>query len=501
MKSTLRTGLVLLVVVGAGATACTSILGGFDFNGKPVGETGGAASTSSSATAGSGGKGSTSSTTTTSSTSTSSSSGSGGSGGSTPAGVCTSMGSATTILSAADLGSNQVGDILLLVPDPTGGPEAALHIVASNSGSGTVILRTLIDQGSGNLGPVVVFGAMSDGGMGNGAFSPITASIVPGGPLMVHGNLFQSYMGVSATLGDLAFPLDASEEVQPMPAPTLTSWPTPDPCVNMGYFSHEAFSTPVNGVISYAVACGSGSSAASLWIGDSQSATTPTMVASGQKNDLLMNPTAYAVLGGQSFVTYAGNNGAMSGAFAYGTSAVALAHTFPFALVAGQGGFSTGLVPLPANDGFALFMVSVTPSLNSGSLWSGPVHPADYAGLGSTPPPTLHQLPSPANVGDLAPLIPSATDADTIYGAASTVSKTSVDLTWTLRDGTPLVLNQLVYSSANAMCTASDSCNTILAAAAAPLGAATVVVWTEQTSDTPPVTTVKATKLLCSMMP
>jgi hypothetical protein len=409
------------------------------------------------------------------------------------------MGSVMPILTAADLAGAQVGDILLLVPDPNGGPMGALHVIVSNSGSGNLVVRSMINQGSGNLGPVVTFGVNpGDGGSSNGAFSPTTASVTPGGQLTLHGNLFQQYMGVSAALGDLSFPLDSNEQVTAATPPTFTAWQTPDACVTNGYFAKQAFTPVTNGVTSYVAACADNSNAASLWMGDSQPTTTPTMLATGMKNDLLMNPTAYALVSGQSFITYSASSSTPTGAFAFGTTAAALTTPTSFALTAGQVGFSTGIVPLPANDGFALFMVSVTPNLAMGGLWDGPVHPADFTTLGSTPPPTLHKLATIGNIGDIAPIAPSASDATTIYSAASTISKTQVDFSWTLRDGTPLVLNQKVYSSANATCMSNDSCNTILAAGAAPLGLGTLVFWTEQTTDTPPVTTVNAVEFVCA---
>jgi hypothetical protein len=252
------------------------------------------------------------------------------------------------------------------------------------------------------------------------------------------------------------------------------------------------------GVVRYAAGC-SQQSNASLWLGNSDAATMPTLVASGMTTDMLMNPVMYGYVASEHFIVFRGATDFSTEGFGYGTTAAALGAAPPqlFNLVSGQIVQPFALVPTVAGDAFTLFAASVDPSLKSASIWAGVVAPSGFATLGQTSA-ALTQIYSTMNVPGVGFSNSVSTDAKSIYLAGASVDGTKVQLGWTRRDGTPLVMQQTVHTTTNPTCTAATNCNTVLTAAAAPLGISTLVVWVEQTPATPPQTTVYAVVLLCT---
>lgn len=217
----------------------------------------------------------------------------------------------------------------------------------------------------------------------------------------------------------------------------------------------------------------------------------------GLKSDTLMNPGLYAFVNGQHFVTFQAN-GFAAGAFAYGATPAAIASSFtPLNIVTGQASSAMGLVPSPANDAFTLFVASVDPGLANASIWAGSVTPAGFPSLAKTPPPVLTEIFSTTAVTSVGGVDDATSDASYIYGAGASFGQTDVLFTWTRRDGTPLVVEQQISTTANATCSANQTCNTIQAAAAASIGSTVLVAWTEQTATTPPTYLVNGLRLIC----
>jgi hypothetical protein len=401
-------------------------------------------------------------------------------------------------------------------------------VVASGQ-TGTVFARSLRLDNQTQLGPIVSFGAgMPNGmscsqqsdcmGMGptsciggkcvvaQNSFSPVAAWVSSGHSLNLQGRMAIPYGTQPAGVGELAFPLDPTrqEYVQPTPAPSYTPWPLSAECQTSA--NNIATTLPDNGVTHFAVTCNlmMGNNV-SLWVAASDGSLMPTKVGQGVNSDPQMNPAVYAYVGNQHFFGFqtGGGTGPGFGGYAYGSDPTTLLGSYTqFALVTGQFGLPLSLYPLPTNDGFAFFIASLDPSLSAASLWGGAVHPADYATLGATPPAALKSLVTVSSATDLSnksALQGPVADAKTLYMAAPTFGKTAVNLSWTRRDGTPLAMETPIYNSMNATCMASHTCNTILAASAAPISTGQVLVaWAEQTADNPPKYMVNGLSVLCS---
>jgi hypothetical protein len=499
-----------------GASACTAILGGFDFDGTGTG-TGGAGTTGTMSSSGA----------TTSTTA----SGTGGAEAGPPPPSCTGIGSTFSILAPTDFGANAT-DTLFVVADPGTGSGSVAHVVAASRNSGTLFARSVRLDNQTQLGPVVSFGAGMLSGMScsqpsdcmsmgpascvggkclvaQESFGAVAVWVSPGHSLNVQGHLATPLGTQAPGIGELAFPVDPTKQefVQATPAPSYTPWPTPSDCQAGGWPNTIVVTPPSNGVTRYGVTCslmGSGN-AASLWVAASDGSLALTKLGQGVGTDPQMNPAVYAYVGNQHFFGFqtGGGAGLGPGGYAYGSDpTMVLASYTKFALATGQYGLPMGLYPLPTNDGFAFFIASIDPGLAAASLWGGAVHPADYATLGQTPPPSLQSLVSVSSATDLSnksALQGPVPDAKTLYMAAPTFGKTAVNLSWTRRDGTPLALEAQIYSSMNATCMSSHTCNTVLAASAAPIGIGQVLVaWAEQTVDSPPKYTVNGLSVLCT---
>jgi hypothetical protein len=344
-----------------------------------------------------------------------------------------------------------------------------VHVFAG--GTATSLIRSVTDDTAEPLGNLVA----------ETGFAATAGSVMPGTQLYLLGNQFQ---GSNQGIGRLTIPVDPMLGVTGMPAPEFTEYPTP-----VDWFAPN-YGTPIfaqNGqVVHYVVACelSQPTNGASLWVGSSDG--PPAEVATGQRTDLLMNPLLYAYVNNASFVVFLGKGGKGPGvsAYAYG-SAADLSKTTPFALQANDVSVPFALVPSLANDGFALFLASVD-STTSVSIWGGTVHPAGFSSLGQTPPPALAQLASQFTASTFAALNGPTVDADTIYMAGPTFTSDGVNFSWTLRDGTPLLLEWPAYTTTS---------TTVIAAGAAPLGLFTLVVWMEYQGTT---FMVNAQKLFCT---
>jgi hypothetical protein len=399
--------------------------------------------------------------------------------------------------------------------------------VVGNGPTGTVWIRSVINQSSPPVGPVVTFAlGMSNGtsctqpsdchtGFANcvqgqcivtsGGFNPVGAVVVPGTSIMLEGRLPGAYGTQAPGLGALTFPIGATmeEAVQPTASPAFTPWPTPADCQQGNGFPGNIAVTPPDGsgLVRYVTACRVNTpvNGATLWVGGSDATMPPVQVATGTRSDTLMNPQVYAYLANEHFIGFTANSGIASGAYAFGSDPTQLAASLAnLTLSSNQAGIPMALVPDPANDGFAFFAASVDPTLLGGSLWSGTVHPADYSSLKQTPPPMLAQFYSATTITTVSGVDNPTVDAKSIYSAGASFDGTTVNLNWFRRDGTPLVVQQQLYSSTNATCTTTHTCNTVMAAAVAPLGSFVVAVWSEQTTGSNPTYSVSGLKMLCS---
>jgi hypothetical protein len=412
-------------------------------------------------------------------------------------------------MSTAELGTNTLSGSLLLVPDPgPAGGHAAVHVATFTEPSSTWFLRSVKDAVGGNpLGPLLTLGAptpcLTNGDCEVGVcnetkghcapegFLATAGWVTPGSSLVLQGLLSDTVVSVPPGFAEALFILSPADETVQMAAPHLTGWPTPPDCtqgvgvVNDLYIWGHA---PAR----YVASCNlnSGSSfpyAASLWIGSNASPSIPVKVATGGTTDLLMNPSGYAFVNEQHFVAFGGKPATASavgmGAFAYGPDAGMLQSTTPFTIVPNVGTMPMGLSPLATNDGFVLFIAAVDMALGNGSLWAGPVRTADFPGLAQTPPPTLKKvLSSPmANVNN------PAVSPQGIVSAGATLDGATVELSWFDANGAPLVPEMEVYTAAIG--------TSVKAAAAAPLGSATLVVWSETSGS---AFAVNAKKYLCS---
>jgi hypothetical protein len=242
----------------------------------------------------------------------------------------------------------------------------------------------------------------------------------------------------------------------------------------------------------YVTACNlkntSGPYAASLWIGSSDSSTTPAQVATGMTSDTLMSPYAYAFVNGQHFVVLAkpAGLGALAASLAYGPDAASLKMATPLMIMPNMNTIVLGLSPLPTNDGFVLFAAAVDSAFNNGSLWAGPVKTPDFAGLAQTPPPALKQILSSSMVSAHAGIYSPALAPQGIVAAGETKDQSTIKLWWFDANGTPLVAEMEVYT---------PTTTSIGPAVAAPLGIATLVVWTEKSGSS---YTVNAKEYVCS---
>jgi hypothetical protein len=309
--------------------------------------------------------------------------------------------------------------------------------------------------------------------------------VTPGTTLFLQG--VQQGGTAPQSIGQLAVTVDPNQGVQSTTTtpPVFTPYDTPSDCTSSGNNINRLCFAPDGAAERYAVTCDLPNSVSSLWVGGS--AIAPIEVVTGPSNGLGLSPDAYAYVSGMHFLAFQAQTGIASGGYSYGTPND-LGFVTPFALVADQSSIPFSLAPLPTNDGFALFLASVATGFSSASLWGGPVHTTDFASLGMTPPPDLKQLVETSNVTSFGGLGMPTADADTLYLAGSNIAMNAVNLSWTLRDGTPLLLEFPVYTTTT---------TTVVAAAAAPLAPETVVVWIEYTSTMS--YSVSAQKLLCAM--
>jgi hypothetical protein len=430
---------------------------------------------------------------------------------------------AITVLAPTDIGAAQLGQALVLIPDPGTANNPVVHVAAVGQGQTPItILRTVSDQGGGGLSPVVSLGTSTTTGQacgsqqdctngGNcvsgsclntvGGFQAVGGAVVPGSSVALYGTQ-QNTTGPN-TIGQTSVALDTSngrDAVESSPPPTYLSWMNPSDCTaNNAQIRALAVTGPdASGVVRYVVTCAQ-SNAASLWLGTSDATAPPTMVATGMTTDQLMKPSLYAYVANEHFVVFKGASDFSTQAFGYGVTPAALGamQPQPFNLVANQIAQTFAVIPTVAGDALTFFMASIDPGLQSASVWTGIVSPSGYATLGQTSQ-ALKQIFSTTSVAGVGFSNNINTDAKSVYLGGASVDGTNVQFSWTRRDGTPLVLQQTLHTTKNATCSLASNCNTVLTAAAAPLGMSTLVVWVEQTAATPPQTSVYAVRLLCT---
>jgi hypothetical protein len=217
----------------------------------------------------------------------------------------------------------------------------------------------------------------------------------------------------------------------------------------------------------------------------------PTLIATDDPAAPVMQPDLYTYVDGTSLVTFTQD---MSGVFfSYGITPQDIAKIQPFKLTAAPG-VAQGLFALPplaGDTGVAIISAFFDKTTGKGQFWGGPVLSKDFGSLSQTPPPSLASIADVTVLADVAPIQNPTWDSAGIHGAGATQDKSSVRFSWFTRDGKPLVFAQPVYTAAG---------STILVANAAPLGDfARLVVWIEQSADSPPQYVVKGQQLICQI--
>jgi hypothetical protein len=420
---------------------------------------------------------------------------SGTGGGSTA--KCKSLSGTITVMSTAELGTNVLIDDLLLVPDsgPAGG-DAAVHVTTSTDPAGTWFLRSVthVFVGGNPLGPLLTLGAQTactmnadcgtstcdqtKGTCAANGFTAVAGWVTPGSSLVLEGRLSADVGSVAAGFAEAAFSFSSTDERVQVMAPKYKSWPTPVDC-DQGVGSANGPYVWGHAPARYVTACNlndtSGPYASSLWIGTSDVSLPLVQVASDKLPDAL-NPSAYAFVNGQHFLVSVkpAGMGVVGATFAHGFDASSLQDPTPLTIVPNMNTILGGLAPLPTNDGFVLFATAVDSAFNNGSLWAGPVKTPDFASLAQTPPPTLKKLPSSSMASALASINSPAVAPQGIVAAGQTNDQTTVKLWWFDDNGTPLVADMEVYTTTP---------GSIVQAAAAPLGTATLVVWIEKSGS------------------
>ncbi len=405
-----------------------------------------------------------------------------GTGGSAPMGKCTANGAVFTVISSTALAGAQLDDKPVVVADP-GTMRPMAHVVVNAKSSGAVFIRSLTNDPTNTVANLVTY---------TGPPTAVTSYEAVGGWVAAGGgvNLYvQGFSSASQSIGQLAFPLDPNAGV--LAGPTETDYNTPADCQypnNPG----RAFvvQDPNTGSAHYFTSCNINSSppTASTWIGNDDPAYMPVEVATGMGGDMDMNPGAYSYANGVGIVSYDGKSvGGSPIAFGPDNGFGQPATLAP--LASGQDSLLLTAVPTAAGDGFITFVGSLAQDLSSGSLWNGSVTFADLPMLAASPTKVVKQFTSGTSIADLGAFVNAAVDANFIYGAGPTFTNDAVTFEWFERDGTPLVVEQKVYSTSN---------YTVIAAGAAPLGAPkVVVVWVEHDGASPPNYQVRAQLLDC----
>jgi hypothetical protein len=431
-------------------------------------------------------------TTSSSSSSSSSGTGTGGSGGSAPTGTCTPVGAPFTVLNAADFGYSALDDKPVIVADPAQPGHPLVHVIVNATTTGQMVVQSISSNNTMQVANMAIYGgAMYDGGPQAQTFAPVAGWVTPGSQLFVQGSLGgNNPNGGPSGIGQMTFPLDPNQGVLSMPPPSFSPYPTPADCTQPGNVGRMVAIQNGAGV-RYATSCNLQNNLESLWLGSDTGA--PISIGSGIASDAGVNPQMYAYVGGVNFIGLNANNGLAGNGYVYGPD-TALGPFTPLVLQTGQIGIPMSSPPLPTDAGFAFFAASVNMAETSGSLWSGAVQATNLAALAQTPPPGLNKILTASTITDIAPLSHPSYDSTYVYIAGSTLSMADVNFYWFLRDGTPLVVGQNVYTSVSS----GTITSTIDAALAAPLSPPTViVVWIEHDGSSPPVYTVKAQLLDC----
>lgn len=450
---------LLLLLAGSGASACTALLGGFDFEGKAETTTG-----SGGGGAGTGG-------------STGSSSTGGGGGG--PTASCTTLGQPFDILGEADFGKDEIDDKPLLIADL--GAAELVHVIVNDQTAQQMVIRTVRnDPASPLVGPIVKVDRFSYAG---GWAEPAP------GTLHVQGSHFDVGNG-STALGEMNFEVGDFQGI--MSQGTFVGYPTPAACNgpdnNRPSRMVVSAAKPVARFLATCVSddlANPGKLKASLW-GAASTDASATQIAAGLPDEPLMNPQYYAFEAGQHFVALGGDK-VPTAAFAFGPNLGDLSKTHAFQIDPPNLSIYTGLVPLLGDTGIALFVASVDPGFTSARLYGGALTPQQYGALGTAPQTVLPTLVQGTEVTKMAPVSRPVVDDKGIIAASSTLGQDSVRVSWLRRDATPLVLGQEVYSTTT---------TSIISAVAAPAGATKLVVWIEKGGNG--VTTVKGRRLLCT---
>jgi hypothetical protein len=424
---------------------------------------------------GSGGSGPASGTSSAASSgSTGGSGGTGGTGGGTPA-KCTPSGGVFKVLTDTDFGvGGQLDDkpILVADPGPAGMNKPSVHVLVSNRATGTMYVRSIIDD------PNPVGNLVKYGGPAGPSFQFAGGWVDPGKLLHVVGSLGNT--GISV----MPIPVDPYKGVG-SPG-SLSAVPTPMACQSPNRVDRLQVVHDGTGV-RYAVSCVLGTTTnASLWVGGSDPSIL-FQVATGMQNDLAMRPSLYAWQNGIHLIGVSQDMG--TGGFFFGPDGALGATPVPFTIDPNQSSILMGATPLPDGSGVALFAASIDPNLTSGSIWGGSVQALDYSKLGEVPPPVLGKYFSFTDVSKAAGFTSPTFDENHVVTAGSSLTKDAVYFDLLKRDGTPLVIEQQVYAAMG---------TTILTAVAAPLGLQSVVIWIEQDGANPPNYVVQGQLMVCT---
>ncbi len=477
----------LLGVLGVGAASCTSVLGGFDFEGNTASSSGaggkGSTSSGNATSVGSGGTGGGDSSTSgsTSSTGATGSTGSTGSGGSPPVtGSCTDVGAIFTIFENTDFSdpADQIDDQPLLVPDhaSTGG---LVHVIIRDDSTGETLVRSVANNATQPL-----VGSVSR--LANFDSSSAWAEASPGALHVAGAN---RPAGGALAIGEQTFAVTPAQGAN---SPSFHEYSTPSDCLLTNAYAGSIVAIPAAGGVRFVASCrfpdpnNTQGTLSSLW-GWHTNDGPATKIASGNEADPLMNPRLYAYSGGMHFMT--GQDDKNGTIFAYGTNLSDLAQPHDVALTPGGRTFFTDLQPLPAGQsGVALFAIDVDATFMHANLVAGAVTTSQYPTLVTNAPSLLPTFYTPTDTTSVSIISNSQADDTTIISAGATGDGIAVQLTWTLRNTTPIVLEKTVYTA---------STTTVVAAAAAPLENLKLVAWSEQ--DSAGHVTVRGKRMSCVM--
>ena len=284
-------------------------------------------------------------------------------------------------------------------------------------------------------------------------------------------------------LGQVEIPIDP-QGVTSAPA-TFVPWTTPSGCIMNGYRGVNARWSGTEA--QYIMSCleAPASTKSTIYVGTSSASQVTTIATNVSVTDALANPAIYGFTGGMYYAFF--EKADMTFEFGFGNAAAKIvnAHPFSYADAAHSATSVFGAVPTATGSALTVYGASVPLNGMNEAVWSGSTPFGKLATLEQSPPTgylTLKTYPSISKVGPIF----GAYDARSIVGAGPTDDQLGVAFSWLERDGTPLVLEQTVFTTTTA---------TVLAGYAAPVDLVDkAVVWIEQKGSS---RTVRAQMLSC----